>query len=268
MGRRGFTLIELLVSIAIIAILISFLLPALAGARESARTTLCLANLRTLETAHSVYADANDGMFVDAGLDHGGVGDALKSWPVLLSDDTSGSISLRSPVDDSPFWSVEEGGNSAGTTLELYLALVSDGDPNNDPPSASLARWTSYGLNNYLTRSKQPPDILMKRPRYDAFRFIPRPSATVHFLMMTDGSDGSPFATADHVHVEEWIGRGLSRVPQRANSQAWIDAHGGSESSWDSISTYGFLDGSARAVRFGDLYESFEQNNFDPSAAK
>lgn len=267
--RRGFTLIELLVVIGIIAILIGILLPSLSGARKAARTAVCLANLRSLETAHTAYADQYDGFFVDAGLDHGGVGDATKSWPVLLAYDGGPTISLRSPVDDSPFWSTGEGGNSTGVTLDLYLALLSDQDPSNDPPSTNLARWTSYGLNNYLTRSKQPPAMLMKRLRYDAFHFIPRPSATVHFLMMTDGArDASPFATADHVHVEEWIGRGLARVPQRANSQAWIDAHGKVESSWDSVSTYGFLDGSARAVRFGDLYESFEQNSFDPSAAR
>lgn len=56
---RGFSLIELLVVISIVAIMISLLFPALAGARESARQTNCLANLRQLGIATHLYAGDN-----------------------------------------------------------------------------------------------------------------------------------------------------------------------------------------------------------------
>lgn len=57
-SRRAFTLIELLVVVAIIALLMSILLPTLTRAREQARTSKCLANMRSIVQAAFAYYTA------------------------------------------------------------------------------------------------------------------------------------------------------------------------------------------------------------------
>lgn len=61
--RRAFTLIEVLVVVAIIALLVAVLIPSLAAARERARSSACLSNLRSIATAFNNYLAANQDRF-------------------------------------------------------------------------------------------------------------------------------------------------------------------------------------------------------------
>ena len=61
-NKSGFTLVELLVVIAIIGILVALLLPAIQAAREAARRSQCLNNLKQLAVAHLNYESSHGGL--------------------------------------------------------------------------------------------------------------------------------------------------------------------------------------------------------------
>jgi prepilin-type N-terminal cleavage/methylation domain-containing protein len=90
--RKGaaFTLIELLVVIAIIAILASMLLPALAGAKESARRISCVNNMRQLGLSEQMFADDNEGQFAPR---------MAPFWPERLLSYYANSNLLHCPTD-------------------------------------------------------------------------------------------------------------------------------------------------------------------------
>ncbi|MEM1329008.1 MAG: DUF1559 domain-containing protein [Planctomycetota bacterium] len=58
--RRGFTLIDVLVSLVVVAVLVGLMLPAISGARETARRVVCASNERQIGLGMAMYAEDFD----------------------------------------------------------------------------------------------------------------------------------------------------------------------------------------------------------------
>ena len=244
--RTGFTLIEVLVVLGVITVLIGIVIPMLRGARLASLNTLDLSQLRQLGVAHLAYQATNSEHFVDVGLPHGGYGDEASSFAEVLGRYTD-DIVMKSPLDTSPHWPSDVGGEGRG---------VEDG-------GAGPLRRTSYGMNNYLSRNYSPM-VALYGPGHAADRFtkVRRPEKIVCFLHMTREGD---FAVSDHPHVESWS---AGDEPWRlASRQIAISAAEGEEILDPlAVSNYGMLDGSTATIQFADVYESAQRNAFDPAA--
>ncbi len=256
-ATHAFTLIELLVVVAIIAILVSILLPSLGRAREQSKAAVCQANLHNLGLALSMYADANRGYFPQYGYSHGG-GDALaaQAWintmiPYLgaawsdgqtdpNADGRRRTVSVfRCPADRSPHWDTRRA-------------------------NATALRRTSYATNYYLaTAGEDNPAWTESDPaNYNRLDNIKRPSTTIFFVELAETGD---YAEADHVHPENWAYTPLDIDEQMARARHLGQA------------CYGFADGRSETLPFnktflveGDIFgeHNWIWNKFNPTIAR
>ena len=215
--------------------------------RRAAMRTTCLSQLRALGQSHATYMTDHRGRFIDAGLPHGNLGDKEAAWITTLRAYYDDELVLKSPLDTSSHWAVENGGDGvpvAGTDDQY--------------------RQSSYGLNNYLTQYS--PIWLEEGWRHDRLSSVNNPAATVHWLIMvyeepeTALPGGGGYPGADHVHVEEWA----VNPPVIAATQMQTNAVRGPKASLGSVSNYGFLDGHVDTLRFGEVYHDEQSNRFDP----
>ncbi len=134
---KQFTLIELLVVIAIIAILAAMLLPALGQARDRAKQSSCINNLKQQGLGVAQYAGDYDGRIV---MYYSQANDiSLCDWPKQLAEYINkGKVSHR--VESAVYpWSLCP---LAGYTSAGYIT------------NAGTDMWGSYGLNFRFTKKK------------------------------------------------------------------------------------------------------------------
>ena len=241
-SHRGFTLLELMIVIVVLGLLASLLIPAIQGMSRRSLVTADMANLRSLQMAHYQYAVASEGQFADAGLAHGGLANEKIAWLNLIGEYVEIDDVVRSPLDMSLHWDVP----IEGTTDRF--------------------RRTSYGWNNYLSRTKSPDAAIDPKIATDRLSRVSSPANTVHFLHMV--ATGS-FAGADHVHVENWwIGDSHPFAPPiLAANHVETNIVSGEAKSNNAKANYGFVDGSVKTLHFSDVFLRPDNNLFDPKIA-
>lgn len=196
---RAFTLIELLVVIGIIAILISLLLPALNGARESARRIKCLSNQRQIYVAANVFAtDYNDTL--PPGTNWNGPSIYInRNIPWALSNGLRQSGTFE--------WSV--------TFLEKYLRVDLQAAPNN--------KWLASSTSILFC----PSNAVSGRPIVNASSYDTGVTEITYWLSGLSPVDGGRAATAQATRPCGAAGCGGTSTTSLATSSSALMPHAG-----------------------------------------
>ncbi|HSV74265.1 MAG TPA: prepilin-type N-terminal cleavage/methylation domain-containing protein [Chthonomonadales bacterium] len=223
-ARRGFTLIELLVVIAIIAILAAILFPVFAQARAKARQTSCLSNMKQYSLGIVMYTQDYDEML-----------------PITMEVDELGASTVLH------LW------NSG---LESYLRNRQIKFCPSDPDRADPHLWGSYLMNGLLTAGAR------------SLSAAARPSETILMAERGRGWAGRPghdpndqFSAYYDLCYDNWLPNG----DWHAGVAAWPPVYGEmlDTERHSGGANYGFLDGHAKALRWGQTVRSAADNMHD-----
>ena len=223
-NKSAFTLIELLVVIAIIAILAAILFPVFAQAREKARGTSCLSNIKQLATANLMYAQDYDEFPVpsllcpDSTCGTGTVEE--KSWPSRLQPYVK-----NNQIYFCPSWSKEKvnAGDKGVTTFGCnFLGALTL----NPPGSKILAHYTLYGGSSAGVGPTSPAYNTLPNYAYGTFAEVhsmievARPSEMV---MMGEGATYN-LASFPGIPAGTFVCGG-NKIHQEGGNYAFFDGH-------------------------------------------
>jgi prepilin-type N-terminal cleavage/methylation domain-containing protein len=218
----GFTLIELLVVIAIIGILTSMLLPALGGAKNSAKRIACLNHEKQLSLALRMYADESNGFFPPR--------IQTNRWCTNLRPYYQDLRILKCPSD---IWAKASTNPAAGGTSR--------------PAESAPRTYLINGFNDYY-RSELGKGFLPGFRRLGSGevvineRNIPEPSATVAFAERDNRPGARPQYHMDYDALDD-----LNGLNQSMHSNSARTGRGGG-------SNYAMVDSHIEFLRYGRTF--------------
>ncbi len=195
--RQGFTLIELLVVVAIIALLVSILLPSLNRARELTKSVVCSNNRKAAFTGWTYYANDFNGIWIapwDGALPKGADGYSwLQQWPYTMAVYVDGGTIPKGTNVWLPGGWIRPLGNRGGT---YYGRVPNEAKsllcPSMDKIAKFMTRdWAdmttiSYGFLGGKKNSSKPSDYTKELyPRQD---FFTHPDSTLWMICFSRGN--------------------------------------------------------------------------------
>lgn len=212
--QSAFTLIELLVVIAVIAALVGLLLPALAGAREAARGSVCLANLRQSFLICRTYADDNRGIGPALGQPYAD----FPNWALVIQADsgrqgtTTGELYSNASILVCP--TVDRQYPEAMTRTYAMNATGQSGQPGDvrsfDNPAPGVRAHVAFDRVLFPTMTPMMLDSAIDAPPSDPN--VPPPTRTASVLDFRQPA-----------HVELRIGAFHSGRGVRTFNASWFD---------------------------------------------